>query len=46
MTLAQVMILAKTGREMQRKAEKPAAQPATMMDAAMLARAAAVAPAG
>lgn len=46
MTLAQLVILSETEREMHRKAEKPAAQPATMMDAAMLARAAAVAPTG
>lgn len=42
MTVAQLVILAKTGREMQRQAEQPQAHPATMMDAAMLARAAAV----
>lgn len=46
MTLAQLVILAETDRNMRRKAEKPAAQPATMMDAAMLARAAAVPPTG
>lgn len=46
MTLAQLVILAETEREMNRKAEQPQARPATTMDAAMLARAAAVPPGG